>query len=479
MYYRLNTSFAFRGWKNLPFAIQALDGPKKDMLPLFFQKKPFLDLLSCNGEEDVDLSSFTAEGRQILDKLLADGIVEQSLTPLPPLKSRQRYRVFPSRYLFSVLWSITGKCNYRCRHCLVSAPGASHPQLPLSDCMHIIGELARSGIQRVDITGGEPLVRSDFEEIVKELTRHEIDINMIFTNGFLLTEDTLRMLARYGQHPLFQLSFDGLGHHDWLRGVNGAEKEADRAFRLLNRHGFAASAVMCIHRENKDCLRDTVNYLAGLGVRSLRLDSPRNLGNWKQYSQKYALSTEELWTVFKKYIDQYFEDGMPIDIDLGSFFQCGKGQTDYRIKYVRDTERGADLNCLRCCENVRYRAFISPEGRLMPCMGFMETALQDKFPSILEHHLGDLALKSYYHDVADTKIRDYLDRNPDCRSCEHLPACLGGCMAEDITEEGDYLVPDQNCCYFHQHIGESSVRAAADLAVGKRQMLAAENSIER
>ena len=469
MYYRLKNTFAFRGWKNLPFAIQALDGPKKDLLPLFFQKKPFLDLLSCNGEEDVDLSAFTAEGRQILDRLLADGIVEQSLTPLLPLESRQRYRVFPSRYLFSVLWSITGRCNFRCRHCLVSATGARHPQQPLSDCLHIIDELARSGVQRVDITGGEPVIRSDFEEIIKELTRREIEINMIFTNASLLTEERLRMLSGYGQHPLFQLSFDGLGHHDWLRGVTGAEKQADRAFRLLKQHGFAASAVMCIHRENKDCLRDTVNYLAGLGVRSLRLDSPRNLGNWKQYSEKYALSTEELWTVFREYIDQYFEDGMPIDIELGSFFQCGKGQTDYRIHYMRDTESGADLSCLSYCENTRYRAFISPEGRLMPCMGFMDTALQDKFPSILEHHLGDLALKSYYHDVADTKIRDYLNRNPDCRSCEHLPVCLGGCMAEDITEEGDYLVPDRNCCYFHQHIGESSVRAAADLAVQRQR----------
>ena len=76
MYYRLNNTFAFRGWKNLPFAIQALDGPRKDLLPLFFQKKPFLDLLSCNGEEDVDLSAFTAEGRQIL--LARPGVISDS-----------------------------------------------------------------------------------------------------------------------------------------------------------------------------------------------------------------------------------------------------------------------------------------------------------------------------------------------------------------------------------------------------------------
>ena len=40
-------------------------------------------------------------------------------------------------------------------------------------------------------------------------------------------------------------------------------------------------------------------------------------------------------------------------------------------------------------------------------------------------------------------------------------------MVEGITDEGDYLVPDGRCCYFHQHIGENAVRAVADAAIRK------------
>ncbi|MBQ8136587.1 MAG: SPASM domain-containing protein [Clostridia bacterium] len=109
--------------------------------------------------------------------------------------------------------------------------------------------------------------------------------------------------------------------------------------------------------------------------------------------------------------------------------------------------------------------YIGPDGRLIPCMGFGDTALTKKFPSILEEGLAPLTLNGYYHDVVETKISDLLAKNPECAACEYLPKCCGGCMVESITDEGDYLVPDQRCCYFHKHIGEQAVRDAADAAI--------------
>ncbi len=79
--------------------------------------------------------------------------------------------------------------------------------------------------------------------------------------------------------------------------------------------------------------------------------------------------------------------------------------------------------------------------------------------------LGELTLNSFYHDVVDTKISDFLNKNPACGSCEYLPKCCGGCMVQGITDEGDYLVPDSRFCYFHKHIGEQAVRDVADAAI--------------
>lgn len=424
-----------------------------------------MDLLSCNGEEDVSQSSLSEEGWQHIQKLIELDIVEESCDPLPPLARYQRYRVFPARYISTVHWSITGKCNFSCRHCLVSAPGAHLPQLPIEDILHIVDEIAKAGIKRVDITGGEPLLRRDFETIVEALSAADVTIGVVFTNASLLNDETLDMFERYGQHPVFQLSFDGLGHHDWLRGVPGAETQTDAAFRLLKRRGYEANAAMCIHRENCDSLRDTANHLASLGVNTLRLNAPMELGEWKLYSEEYALSDGEVWEVYRKYIPEWFADGMPIGIELDGFFHCRKGETNYRIGYSHRLDADTDWTQVPYCEAMRYVMHIGPDGRAYSCMAFYNSGLKDAMPSVLNQSLGEISLAGAYRDMVDTKVADLLAKNPECASCEHLPNCCGGCMAQNMTDDGDFLVPESRCCYFYKHVGEQAVRDIADAAI--------------
>lgn len=465
MYFRLQEPWSFRGWKRMPYALRAEFGERRHERPRFLPKDQFLELLYCNGEEDVNLDEFSEEGRRIVLECIDCGIMTSSDTPMPPLKDWQRYHVFPSRFLESVHWAVTGICNFRCRHCLVSAPAAHHPQLPLEDCLHIVDEIARCGVTRVDITGGEPLVRNDLEAIVEALSQHNIDIGMVFTNASLLTAQTLDMFERHGQKPGFQLSFDGRGHHDWLRGVPGAETQAEEAFGLLQERGFEVIAAMCIHRGNKSSLSSTAAFLSEYGVRALKVNSPQELGVWKQYADEYALTMDEAWDVYKSFLGDYFAAGAPLDVELDGFFTCKKGKTAYTIPYVRHPKDGLGWDKLPYCESVRYHVHVGPEGRLAPCMGFSDTVLAEHFPSILEQHLGDATLSGTYYETVQTKVADLLGKNPECAQCEHLSACCGGCMIQGITDEGDYLVPDDRCCYFHKHIGEAAVREAADAAI--------------
>lgn len=275
----------------------------------------------------------------------------------------------------------------------------------------------------------------------------------------------LDTLKKYGHHPGFQLSFDGLGHHDWLRGVKGAEQQADAAFRLLNEQGFLSAAAMCIHRGNKDSLRATANYLASLGVQALRLNAPQELGLWKEYSKDYALTEDEIWQIYKEYIPQYFEDNMPIDIELDGYFSCKKGSTDYNINYVHHIPEKVGYEKIPYCESMQYNVYISAEGRLVPCMGFADTSIGSKFPSILEKPMGELSLDSFYADTVKTRVSDLIDNDAECRDCPHLSKCCGGCMLASITEDGDYKVGDKRICYFFKNIGEQAVKDVADAAI--------------
>ena len=168
MYYRLKEPYAFRGWKKLPYAICAMKGSQLFEPPRFFDKEVFLDMLYFNGQEDVDPSTLSEGLQALIQEMCENDVLEKSEEMMEPLQSWQRYHVYPSRHMDAVHWSITGKCNFRCRHCLVSAPTACHPQLPFEDCLKIMDEIARCGIHQVDITGGEPLVRRDYEEFFKK-----------------------------------------------------------------------------------------------------------------------------------------------------------------------------------------------------------------------------------------------------------------------------------------------------------------------
>ena len=465
MFYRLCEPWSFRGWQGIPYAIRAEEGKKASGRPYLFEQEAFLDLLACNGEEDINPAELSTSGQKCIQELADRGVMQSSAEPLPPLSPWQRYRVYPARYLDSVHWSITGKCNFHCRHCLVSAPDAHLPQLPLHDILHIVDEIANAGVKRVDITGGEPLLRQDFEAIVEALSKAKLVIGVLFTNASLLDSDVLDMLERNGQHPTFQLSFDGLGHHDWLRGVPGSEEQADAAFRLLQERGYYVNAAMCIHRENRDCLRDTANYLASLGVQTLRVNAPMEFGTWKRYAKDYALSDGEVWEIYRDFIPEWIADGMPIGIDLDGFFHCAKGSTDYRIGYAHNCSAETDFTRIPYCESVRFTMHIGPDGRALPCMSFSDSALNESFPSVVEQHLGEITLAGSYHDAVETKVADLIDRNPECATCEHLPDCCGGCMAQDMTDDGDFLVPEARCCFFWKHVGKDAVRDVVDAAI--------------
>ena len=410
------------------------------------------------------MNEFSPGGRAAVQRLLEEGRMEVSDMPLAPLEKEQRYYVYPSRYARLAHWSITERCNFKCRHCLVSSSGQGKI-LPLSDCLHIMDELCRCGIRRVDLTGGEPLLRPDFRELVGALTEKGLSIGVIYTNASLLTEKTLDMLDSFGQKNAFQISFDGLGCHDWLRGVAGAEEAVDRALKLLKRRAVPVTVTMCIHRNNQHTLTDTVHYLADMGVRALRVNSLQELGYWKQNKEAYDLSMDELWQIYRGCIRDYFASGMPISLELDGFFHCDRGSADYSVMYAKKGACREKLSVCPRCESVRSSIFIGADGTVAPCMGFYDTLYHEKLPNVLRTSLGEITQRGYYHDLVQTTVADFLKDNPECEECGSMLECLGGCMLEGMTHGPDGLGPDPKACYFHRKIGEAAVRAAADMAI--------------
>lgn len=89
--------------------------------------------------------------------------------------------------------SITDRCNYRCVYCRTGNEGAKYAELSIAEYLRLVRIFVRLGIEKVRLTGGEPLLRKGLHDLVRELAAlrtnagERLDI-AITTNGHLLEE---------------------------------------------------------------------------------------------------------------------------------------------------------------------------------------------------------------------------------------------------------------------------------------------------
>jgi cyclic pyranopterin phosphate synthase len=89
--------------------------------------------------------------------------------------------------------SVTDRCNYRCVYCRTGTQGAQFPELPLGDYVRMARVFVSLGITKIRLTGGEPLLRHDIVDLVRELAALRTLAGRppelaITTNGHLLAE---------------------------------------------------------------------------------------------------------------------------------------------------------------------------------------------------------------------------------------------------------------------------------------------------
>ncbi|MFN8005534.1 MAG: radical SAM protein [Terriglobia bacterium] len=98
----------------------------------------------------------------------------------------------------------TRRCNLACTYCN-EFDDFSKP-VPTAEMLRRIDDLARLGTSIITISGGEPLLHPDLDEIIRHMRRRGIIAGMI-TNGYLLTVERIERLNRAGLEHL-QISID-------------------------------------------------------------------------------------------------------------------------------------------------------------------------------------------------------------------------------------------------------------------------------
>lgn len=455
-YYKLAPDYLLRGWAKLPWAVVKRPTNETE----FISRQDFELLSLCSGKIDFDLSFFSAPQRARAEELTACGVLICGSEP-SELEPYQRYLRYPNRYIRAAHWSVTGKCNYRCKHCFMSAPDAKLGELCHETVMDIARQIVACGIGTVSLTGGEPLVRADFTDIAEYLVKNGVYISEIYSNGALVNRELLAELKALGVQCSFNMSYDGPdGRHDWLRGIRGAERAVLRAFDLCREMGFETGSEMCIHRGNMHLLRQSVNTLAAHGCGSLKTNPVMGTELWARYDKDYSISTKELFDLYLDYIPRFFEDGMPLYLHLGGFFTCEKGSADYTVPSLHNTRRESFAEAT-VCGHARQTLYISPEGRMLPCMPLSSMAQQSAYPLVQDIGLANGLTDSAYMRLIDTRMSEYFAHNPACAECEYKYKCGGGCRASALSSSADILAPDKASCLMYKGgYAEKAVRVA-------------------
>jgi MoaA/NifB/PqqE/SkfB family radical SAM enzyme len=121
------------------------------------------------------------------------------------------------------------RCNLSCKYCN-EYDDFSKP-IPLETMKRRIDDLARLGTTIVTLSGGEPLLHPDLDEIIAHMRTYPIIVGMI-TNGYLLTADRIQRLNRAGLDHL-QISIDNVMPDDVSKK---SLKVLDKKLQLLAEH---------------------------------------------------------------------------------------------------------------------------------------------------------------------------------------------------------------------------------------------------
>ena len=148
--------------------------------------------------------------------------------------------------------SITDRCNYKCVYCRTGSEGAQFAELAMKDYLRLIRVFVSLGIQKVRLTGGEPLLRKGIVSLVEELsalrtseTGEPLDLALT-TNGHLLAE-MAAPLARAGLARI-TVSMDAVDPAIFARitRVPGSFEKVLAGVRAAQRAGLGPVKVNCV-----------------------------------------------------------------------------------------------------------------------------------------------------------------------------------------------------------------------------------------
>ena len=436
--YILTNRYSLCGYKGVPYALYDEDYGRLQAISL----ADFIVLEGCDGRTELRNS-------KTLQKLKRQGIIRQPLLG-EVLEERRRYHDYGVPLFSGVSFSPTARCNYNCRHCFMAKdvnPQAA--QLTYEECIDLFDQMVDCGIREIRFTGGEPTIHPQFRDILWAAKERGLRVREVLTNGSRLTDELLGEMRAHEMNPLIMISFDGVGRHDWLRNVKGAEEVALSAMERAARKGFPVTAHVCVHRGNIDVLRETARKLDEIGVEVMRVIRVSEAPRWMTTSTDSNLEPKEYFDAVLDFLDWYVDSGLKPMLELWSMLRWYPQENVVEWLPARCADE-ARRERRAICPGARNVLQIAADRDIFPCniisgamrsRGYVPRSLKNES---IRHLISD---DEWMRETFPT-LADFYEANPECKECEHRLDCQGGCRAIGFAVTGNLCGIDLMRCAF-------------------------------
>jgi pyrroloquinoline quinone biosynthesis protein E len=344
-----------------------------------------------------------------------------------------------SEHPTTLLAELTHRCPLHCPYCsnpleMVRAEG----ELATEDWKRVFTQARELGVLQLGLSGGEPLVRKDLEELAAHARTLGLYTTLV-TSGLGLTRNRAERLREIGLEHI-QISIQDVDTEvaERIAGVSSV-KQKRAAAAIVKELGFAFSINVVLHRANLDRIEEIIDLAGSLGADRLELANTQYYG-WglenraslmptrDQVRRAHAAANEAM---------QRYRGKMQIIFVLPDYFE----------QYPKPCYGGWGKNYL----------VVSPDGRVLPCHGATQITTLS-FDNVRDRSLHWI----WQESPAFQAFRGDSWMKEPCRTCPRKTVDFGGCRCQAFALTGDAANTDPVCIL-------SPHRAMIDSAIAERE----------
>jgi len=322
----------------------------------------------------------------------------------------------------ALIAELTHRCPLHCVYCsnpLELRNRAS--ELSTETWSQVFQQAARMGVLQADLTGGEPLARTDILELVSAARTAGLYVNLI-TSGLPLDEARLAKLVEAGLDH-FQLSFQG-AREETANEISGTKAHAQklRVLDWLKKVRVAVTLNFVIHRNNIDQIEEMLALAESSSATRVEFANVQYYG--------WAFANRERLLPTRAQLDRSIETLKSAQERLRGKIRIEYVVPDYYAKYPKPCMGGWG----------RKLMLITPTGEALPCHA------AQIIPGMKFQNVKDRSLREIWEtSEAFQKFRGEAWMQEPCKTCDRREQDFGGCRCQALLLAGDASATDPVC----------------------------------